>query len=164
MDLTNLDFGGDGWHIKVGQVYSNPYESYHIRITRIEMVDGDRDNALIHFITVDAADHSQVRSEDDQVHRARYMNDGIWDLEDDVEIEGEEAKTMSATPKEETKRIDVWECPWCGEDNDPRIIPDVLTCSQDVACPACGKEVNVLTSVEYTCYPSEGDETDGSPS
>ena len=160
MDLTNLDFDGDDWHIKVGQVYSSPYESYHIRITRIEMVDGDRDNALIRFITVDAADHSQVRSEDDQVHRAWYMNDGIWDLEDDVETAEEETKTMSATPKEETKRVDVWECPWCGADNDPRLIPDVLVVSQDVTCPACGKEVNILPSVEYTCQPIEEGEMD----
>lgn len=67
-------------------------------------------------------------------------------------------------PLAQTKHIDQWKCPWCrelgGDEGDLTDgTPDVHM-DYSVECPHCGKEVLVMMSVEYTCQPIEGDETD----
>ena len=66
-------------------------------------------------------------------------------------------------PLAQTKTVDWWKCPWCREVNSTLDLrggnpdPAVEIC---VECPHCGKEVLVMMSVEYTCQPIEGDESD----
>lgn len=88
MNVRELYFDGDGWDIKVGQVYSNPWEENHFLVTRIEvdnleMDSGVRDDAKIFYKEVDAHDYDRI-DELEMWHRAWYVNDGNWDLERDV--------------------------------------------------------------------------------
>ncbi|WP_330896218.1 ASCH/PUA domain-containing protein [Brevibacillus brevis] len=84
--VPEIDFCGDGWHMKVGQVYSNPYETYHIQITKIEQEEtGHFSDAKISYRPVNPRNHEEFLSEDEGWHRAWYIND-MWGLEKDVAL------------------------------------------------------------------------------
>lgn len=93
---TNIKEGlsfanGDGWKINVGQVYSNPYEPYHIEITQIVIEEPDLQSAKIYFRYVDPKDHTKVVDEFDENtwHRAWFINEQWspekWDSGDEVD-------------------------------------------------------------------------------
>lgn len=80
----------DGWIIKVGQVYSSPYEPVHLRVDKITLSDnGDSDDAMIHGTWVDPNDHSKevvnIESDEDTTSfRAWHLNEAFG-LEMEVE-------------------------------------------------------------------------------
>lgn len=60
--------------------------------------------------------------------------------------------------REETRRIDECECPYCGHYFNGR---DACNADMDVNythCPKCEKQINVFISVEYICSPVEENE------
>lgn len=65
-----------GWIINVGDVYSNGYEEYHLKITKIVLSEcGNPDDATIHCIFVDPTDHRKAITNSEQHHRAWYINE-----------------------------------------------------------------------------------------
>lgn len=78
-----------GWLIKVGQVYSSPYESYHLLIDKIVMSEEDSnpENAMIHGTFVEVDDYSKKVEYEGEVEtesfRVWFLNDQ-WGLERDV--------------------------------------------------------------------------------
>lgn len=69
-----------GWLIKVGDVYSNGYSEFHLKVTGIEQEEGDSpDDTWIHCDFVDPNDYNTVVDDYDK-HRAWYINE-CWFLE-----------------------------------------------------------------------------------
>ncbi|MCU4969278.1 hypothetical protein CN596_11365 [Bacillus toyonensis] len=67
-----------GWHIAVGDVFSNSIMEYHLKVTQIEIEDeeNDPDNAKVYCLPVDSNNHNKsVESTDDDWHRAWYINE-----------------------------------------------------------------------------------------
>jgi NAD-dependent SIR2 family protein deacetylase len=56
---------------------------------------------------------------------------------------------------EETKRIDECQCIYCGHIFNGRNACNADMDRRFVDCPKCGKEMQVLLSIEYTCVPLE---------
>ena len=76
----------DRWIFKVGDVFSNPYEASHFKITKIEFEEGESsEDAKIHGYRVHP-DNYNLKVEDLDVydenewHRVWYFNES-WDLE-----------------------------------------------------------------------------------
>ena len=73
----------EGWYLKVGDVYSNPYEASHFKITKIELKDGSStEDALIYGERVHPYDYSKRVidldvMEENEYHRAWYINDSF---------------------------------------------------------------------------------------
>ncbi|WP_064199121.1 hypothetical protein [Brevibacillus brevis] len=84
----DIDFP-DGWHIKVGQVYSSPYQSCHFLVTKIVLDQGDEINdAEIHYKEVNPQNYKEIYENEHHLwHRAWWVNDGNWDLERDVDLQ-----------------------------------------------------------------------------
>ena len=81
-DRKKLSFGGDGWEIEVGQVYSHPAKAYHIRIVRIIASSPNLNDAWIYYVPVNAKDHREVMGEE-RNFRAWRLNEA-WDLEEEA--------------------------------------------------------------------------------
>ena len=70
-----------GWLLKVGDVYSNPYEASHFKITKITIEEGaEPDDAFVHGDRVHPEDyekrvHDPDVFETDEKHRAWYLNE-----------------------------------------------------------------------------------------
>ena len=68
-----------GWVIKVGDVFSNGYEDYHLKVTKIELAEGDDpDDAKIYYDMVDPQNHDKVINDPlfhEGWHRAWYINE-----------------------------------------------------------------------------------------
>lgn len=78
----------DGWLFKVGDVLSNPYESTHFKITKIELAEGvEPEDARIYGYRVHSQDHNQRVADPDvpvgadcEYHKAWYFNES-WSME-----------------------------------------------------------------------------------
>ncbi len=83
---TYQELKTDGWFLKVGDVYSNPYESSHFKITMIELEEGCRvEDAFVYGVRVHPTEHSKRVIDPDifeevERHRAWYVNQE-FDLE-----------------------------------------------------------------------------------
>jgi hypothetical protein len=72
----------DGWYMRVGQIYSSPYEPNHFLVTRFEQDDAPgANNILVYYKEVDSNNYDEIVVEKEQCHRAWYVNEGNWDLE-----------------------------------------------------------------------------------
>jgi hypothetical protein len=72
----------DGWYMRVGQVYSSPYEANHFLVTRFEQDDAPGiNNILVYFKEVNSNNYDEILVGNEQRHRAWYVNEGNWDLE-----------------------------------------------------------------------------------
>jgi hypothetical protein len=69
----------DGWYMRVGQVYSSPYESYHVRITRIDQLNDEEQ--VIFFDRINPKDYSELWSDEEDFAYSWWFNQGHWDLE-----------------------------------------------------------------------------------
>lgn len=58
-------------------------------------------------------------------------------------------------PTDETQKVDDIQCPWCGACFDGDSATNYDTSCSHVECPACGKSIGVIQSVEYTCRREE---------
>lgn len=75
----------DGWYMKVGQIYSSPYEENHFLVTRFEQEGDDRvENIIVYYKEVDSNDYNQIIIDEEQCHRAWWINEGNWDLEQET--------------------------------------------------------------------------------
>lgn len=82
MNVRELDLDGNGWYIKVGQVYFSPWESTHFLVTRIELdVDDEKHDAMVYYKEVSPTDYSEIVLDEEQHCRAWWINVGDWDLE-----------------------------------------------------------------------------------
>ncbi|MEK5038928.1 hypothetical protein [Sporosarcina sp. FSL K6-3457] len=78
----------DGWIFRVGDVFSNPYQASHFKITKIELKAGDApQDALIHGYRVHPKNHDQKVNdpdvfEENEHHRAWHFND-MWSPDSD---------------------------------------------------------------------------------
>lgn len=124
VEVTDIDFNGDGWHIKVGQFYSSPYSESHIKIVRIELAeDKDPNNAKIFFQCVNPRNYEELVTEYVGFHRAWHINDGTWDLERDVELP---QKELGLIVKYDVRKVDTGElvnnCFVLRPDKDPNAV------------------------------------------
>lgn len=83
----------NGWYMATGQIYSSPYEPYHVRITKMEYENVDQGkfgNYIIYYIKLDPQNYDEYFFEYDEFSSeeeyayAWYFNEGMWDLEEDV--------------------------------------------------------------------------------
>jgi hypothetical protein len=72
----------DGWYMRVGQIYSSPYESYHAQITRIYQLN--EEEQVIFFKKLNPRNYEELWSEYEDHAYAWWFNEGHWDLEKDV--------------------------------------------------------------------------------
>jgi hypothetical protein len=84
--LDELDT--DGWHVKVGQIYSSSYHEYHIKIVKIYKEDNDdlSDDVFVEFHCLEPMDYTKEYreySKDNNRFRVWYLND-TWGLEEDT--------------------------------------------------------------------------------
>jgi hypothetical protein len=71
----------DGWYMRVGQIYSSPYEDYHALITRFKFDEGDEiADYWIYYKPVNPQNYNEVSDEEER-SRAWWFNEGVWDLE-----------------------------------------------------------------------------------
>jgi hypothetical protein len=84
MEISEFQYP-DGWYMKVGQIYSSPYESYHARITKI-LVDEDNGEKIIFYEKLNPKNYDEVWSDEEEFAYAWWFNEGVWDLEVDVYI------------------------------------------------------------------------------
>lgn len=88
IELEEYDFNGAGWHFKVGQVYSSPFTFNRFLVTKLVQDVGDfKPNDLkIYYVEVDKDDYSKIIDDNEDYHRAWFVNGGVWDLEMDCEL------------------------------------------------------------------------------
>lgn len=78
----------EGWFFKVGNVFSNPYQGSHFKITKIELVEGGNpEDARIHGYRVHPQDHRKRVIdpdvfEENEWHRAWHFNE-VWSPDND---------------------------------------------------------------------------------
>ena len=76
----------DGWYFKIGDVYSNPFQATHFKITKIVLEENSvSEDAMIHGYRVHPENHEQIVAdpevfEGDEFHRAWHFNES-WGLE-----------------------------------------------------------------------------------
>lgn len=77
----------DGWYMRIGQVYSSPWEPNHFLVTRFEQDEHTGiENILVYYKEVDSHDYEKIIIDEEQCHRAWYINEGNWDLEQEGKI------------------------------------------------------------------------------
>jgi hypothetical protein len=88
----------DGWYMRIGQVYSSPYEPNHFLITRFEQDEhSDVEDIRVYYKEVDCNNYKNILIDEEHYHRAWWINEGNWDLEQEGKItfgNGSEIKLM----------------------------------------------------------------------
>lgn len=82
----------DGWLIKVGQVYSSPYQPVHLRIDKIVMAsdDGHSESAMLYGTWVDPNDYSKpVYNDEAQNYKDSFR---VWHLNEQYSLEEDVSK------------------------------------------------------------------------
>lgn len=84
MEINEFQYP-DGWYMRVGQIYSSPYESYHVRITRIEEMN--EEEQIIYYVKLNPRNYKESYNNgeldewaEDHAY-AWWFNEGVWDLE-----------------------------------------------------------------------------------
>ncbi len=80
----------EGWLFRVGDVFSNPYEASHFKITKIELGDGKNpEDAMICGHRVHPRNHNKrvvdpdvFEDIDNECHRVWYFNE-MWSPDSD---------------------------------------------------------------------------------
>jgi hypothetical protein len=77
----------DGWYMRIGQVYSSPWEPNHFLVTRFEQdVDTGVENILVYYKEVDPNNYKDIVIDQEKYCRAWYINEGNWDLEQEGRV------------------------------------------------------------------------------
>lgn len=73
--------------MRIGQVYSSPYEPNHFIVTRFEP-DGDLgiENIIVYYKEVSSNNYDDTVIDQEQYCRAWYVNEGNWNLEQEGKI------------------------------------------------------------------------------
>lgn len=72
-ELANMvqEIQTEGWLIRVGDVFSNGNEPYHLKVLKIEVNEDEVEDTWIHCLAFDPNDDEKLGEEK---HRAWYLN------------------------------------------------------------------------------------------